>query len=70
MVTSTPLFNISAINLQTQIVDFLEGFFRFGSFKDNPNREMHSTQLSLREMSQVLQSITLIHSSSSPIFFF
>ncbi|KAJ3275156.1 hypothetical protein HDV01_001295 [Terramyces sp. JEL0728] len=68
-----------AVHLQTQIVDFLELFFRFGN---RPIGSAHITKslsdishesslnpLSLKEMSEVLQSLELIHSSSSPIFF-
>jgi hypothetical protein len=63
-----------AVQLQTQIVDFLELFFRFGTQPVKPahvqrDTEDQSSPLSLFEMSQVLQSIRLIHSSSSPIFF-
>jgi hypothetical protein len=64
-----------AFQLQSQIVNFLELFFRFGHkpVKSSPARDKEltdfQTALSLSEMSNVLQSITLIHSSSSPIFF-
>jgi hypothetical protein len=64
-----------AVQLQTQIVDFLELFFRFGKQPVKPSHIVHrdvedqASPLSLFEMSQVLQSIRLIHSSSSPIFF-
>nr|KAJ3422288.1 KICSTOR complex protein szt2 [Polyrhizophydium stewartii] len=51
--------SFDAINLQKQIVDCLEVFFRDG----------HGRALSLTEMSRVLQSIELIHSASAPIFF-
>lgn len=68
-----------AVHLQTQIVDFLELFFRFGnrpigsahitkSLSEIPH-ESAANPLSLKEMSEVLQSLELIHSSSSPIFF-
>ena len=58
-----------ATNLQTQLVDYLETFFRQGSQKSKSSENIGNTPLSLQEMSKVLQSITLIHSSSSPIFF-
>jgi hypothetical protein len=65
-----------AVQLQTQIVDFLELFFRFGKqpikpthFLQQKSNGEYASPLSLFEMSRVLQSIKLIHSSSSPIFF-
>ncbi|KAI8902954.1 hypothetical protein BC833DRAFT_4336 [Globomyces pollinis-pini] len=68
-----------AVQLQSQIVDFLELFFRFGKQPTFQFPLQHkardsslddaSNSLSLKEMSDVLQSIQLIHSSSSPIFF-
>ena len=66
-----------ATELQTQIVDYLELFFKFGSrnstlqLKEQPTRPSSSSAapLSLLEMSKVLTSISLVHSSSSPIFF-
>ena len=94
--------SFNAINLQKQIVDFLELLFRFGKRSPNPaptsavshvasndnitspftvkSRISHPNALlatdlktgnafSLQEMSQVLQSIELIHSASAPIFF-
>jgi hypothetical protein len=64
-----------AVYLQTEIVNYLELFFRFGQkpikihIREKSSSLNTATALSLTEMSNVLQSISLIHSSSSPIFF-
>ncbi|KAH6584712.1 hypothetical protein BASA60_000852 [Batrachochytrium salamandrivorans] len=55
--------SFDADNLQKQIVDFLELFFRYG--KHTSSYGIYPSQ----EMSQVLQTIQLIHSASAPIFY-
>ena len=73
--------SFDAILLQKQIVDFLEHLFRNGRNRfsdlpqmkniccDSPHENLTGATLSLSEMSLVLQSVKLIHSSSAPIFF-